>query len=183
MTIAPEIDSIEMMSLLSARVEQQDLMLRRLGDLLQTISTVKNPPSCSDDTIVDSKTAFPAPKAAKSRDNTSDIELLRAAAETIPSIVVGVCSAGDVRVWSGGATRVFWWTRHEVIGASPYFVPRDKWEEHHRLIREAHRGGVMREVKTSRLRKDGVSVPVWMSVAPSRCGGAVFVFQKQRSES
>jgi PAS domain S-box-containing protein len=168
---APPVEAL--LAELAARVEQQDEKLRRLDATLRALARLPDSTPPTSAVLVDTSKAASAPTVpawpVRSPASGSEAELLRAAVELSGEAIVGVDAAGVVRVWNAAAARLFGWTAAEVLGGPPPFLPDDKADEHADLLR-----GGRADVVTVRRRKDGGLVPVRLTAAPARGGGAVF---------
>ncbi len=93
-------------------------------------------------------------------------ETLRAIVQSSPSAVVAVNLDGNLTLWNEAAVRMFGWRPEEVLGRPLATVPFEKKHEHLELRMRATRGESISDVETRRIRKDGSSIDVRISVAP-----------------
>jgi len=74
---------------------------------------------------------------------------------------------GTVLSWNGGAERLYGYTRAEMLGASRIF-PQEPRNEQSEFLERLRAGKPIPQFETTRVRKDGSSVQVLLSVSPIR---------------
>jgi two-component system CheB/CheR fusion protein len=76
---------------------------------------------------------------------------------------------GTIRTWNRGAERLYGYTGDEAVGRSVgMIVPEDRTEESATITTRLRRGEIIEQLETERVRKDGQSVPVALTVSPVR---------------
>lgn len=92
---------------------------------------------------------------------------LAAFIESASDAVVGVSAAGLITGWGEGATRLFGYSRAEVLGQHvTVLAPADRAGEPGALIKRALSGERIEPVETERVTKDGRLLNVLLSAAP-----------------
>src|SRR5258706_39939 len=80
--------------------------------------------------------------------------------------IIGLDLDGHIRSWNRGAERIFGFSADEILGESLLrLVPADRVEEERRRLKEVRQGGVGR-FEAVRLRKDGRSIEVSLTISP-----------------
>ena len=81
--------------------------------------------------------------------------------------IIGKTTDGVVVFWNEAAERLYGYDAHEMIGHEiSILIPPDRPHELSRLMARVQSGETVREFRTERLRKDGTSVAVSITVAP-----------------
>jgi PAS domain S-box-containing protein len=93
---------------------------------------------------------------------------LTAIIDASPLAVVATDLEGRVTRWSPAATRVFGWTETEVLGKPNPLVPPHLAEEYGQRFGRAVTGDASIGIETERVRKNGTTIPVSVSVGPLR---------------
>ncbi len=76
---------------------------------------------------------------------------------------------GVITFWNPAAERMFGWTAGEVIGKSiTIIVPEDRLAEEAGVLEQLRRGQSIEHYETIRVRKDGVEIPIALTVSPIR---------------
>jgi PAS domain S-box-containing protein len=92
---------------------------------------------------------------------------LVAIVESSDDAIVSEDLQGVLTGWSKGAQRLFGYTADEAIGqAGSMLTPRDRAHESIEVIGRIRRGESMHHFETVRLRKDGTSVDVSLTISP-----------------
>src|SRR6476620_9400139 len=102
-------------------------------------------------------------------DDPEPVDQLSALLESLEDAVIGTDLRGIITSWNSGAERLFGYLSDEAIGqpiASIY--PSGKLDEADQILRRIERGERLRDLDTVRRRKDGVNIPVSMTVTPVR---------------
>ncbi len=83
--------------------------------------------------------------------------------------VVGVTREGVVKSWNHAAESLFGYSASEIVGR-PVAILGSCEDRHQKVdtIRRVRAGGVVRNVRTVRIAKDGRRIPVLLTVAPIR---------------
>ncbi len=91
---------------------------------------------------------------------------LEAVLEASPLAISLMDGNGVVQLWNSAATRLFGWTREEVLGRLTPTVPPEKRAEFQDNLRRSMRDEPLKGQETVRWRKDGqrVDVALWSSV-------------------
>jgi PAS domain S-box-containing protein len=100
---------------------------------------------------------------------------LTAIIDASPLAVVATDLTGRVTRWSPAATRMFGWTEKDVVGSPNPLVPPHLADEYDRRFARAVSGDASIGAETERLRKDGTSVPVSVSVGPLRSANGTII--------
>ena len=94
---------------------------------------------------------------------------LAAIVDSSDDAIIGKTLDTIIRSWNAGATRIFGYEPHEIIGKSVYtLIPPDRHDEEPVIIGRLSRGERVDHFETVRLRKDGSLVEVSLSVSPIR---------------
>lgn len=103
--------------------------------------------------------------------STANEELARLAAIVTASedAIVSVDTGGRVLTWNPAAERLFGYSAEEIVGQPKMLVvPEDFQESHRNLFAHAMLGESFSHHRTARRRKDGVVIPVDLTVSPLR---------------
>ncbi|HYO18206.1 MAG TPA: PAS domain S-box protein [Dermatophilaceae bacterium] len=82
---------------------------------------------------------------------------------------------GIITSWNPAAERMFGYSGQEVVGKSiKILAPEDQLEAHNAILATVGQGEAVQDIESVRLRKDGTSIPVHLTVSPIRdADGAV----------
>lgn len=81
--------------------------------------------------------------------------------------IIGKTLQGIITSWNRGAEKLFGYTAGEAVGKSILFlIPPDRLDEEKSIISRIAAGEYVQHYETIRLRKDGCSVPVSITVSP-----------------
>ncbi len=98
-------------------------------------------------------------------------DYLTAIVESCPDAIYGEDRNGLITSWSRGAEELFGYPASEVFGwRSARLIAEDHWDEHEVVLRRALAGDVHDHVDMGIRRRDGVVVPVVLTVSPIRDG-------------
>jgi PAS domain S-box-containing protein len=76
---------------------------------------------------------------------------------------------GTIISWNRGAERLFGFTAAEIVGRSiRLIIPPDRQAEEDQVLARVRQGEVLEHFETLRLRKDGTTVPIALTVSPIR---------------
>ena len=94
---------------------------------------------------------------------------LAAIVDSSDDAIIGKTLDTIIRSWNTGATRIFGYEPHEIIGKSVYtLIPPDRHDEEPVIVGRLSRGERIDHFETVRVRKDGTLVDVSLSVSPIR---------------
>jgi len=94
---------------------------------------------------------------------------LAAIVESASDAIASINREGMVLSWNPGCERLFGYRAEEIIGHSVQrLFPPGRMEEENRIIERVHRGELVEHFETERLRKDGSTVPVELTLSPIR---------------
>jgi PAS domain S-box-containing protein len=94
---------------------------------------------------------------------------LAAIVDSSDDAIIGKTLDTIIRSWNSGATRIFGYEPHEIIGKSVYtLIPPERHDEEPAIIGRLSRGERVDHFETVRVRKDGSFVEVSLSVSPIR---------------
>jgi PAS domain S-box-containing protein len=83
--------------------------------------------------------------------------------------IVSKTLGGIIVSWNPAAEQMFGWTAGEVVGKSiTIIVPEDRLDEERHVIEQLRRGQSIDHYETLRVRKDGVQIPISLTVSPIR---------------
>jgi PAS domain S-box-containing protein len=100
-----------------------------------------------------------------------EISLHRLAAivESSDDAIVAKDLDGVITEWNAGAQRIFGYAAAEVIGRPiTIIIPADRWTEEPRILERIRNGERVEHFETIRKRKDGVEIPVSLTISPIR---------------
>jgi two-component system cell cycle sensor histidine kinase/response regulator CckA len=101
---------------------------------------------------------------------------LAAIVDSIDDAVMNVALDGTILSWNPGAERMFGYSADEAIGAPTIgLVPPALRHEQERLLDRVRQGEKVVHHETSRIRRDGRTIPVEVSMSPVRDAGGVIV--------
>ena len=92
---------------------------------------------------------------------------LQALIQASPLAIVVLDVDAKVKLWSPAAEDIFGWADHEVLNRPLPIISLDKEDAFHATLDAAWRGNVLTGFETCRERKDGSSVHISVSAAPS----------------
>jgi PAS domain S-box-containing protein len=94
---------------------------------------------------------------------------LAAIVQSSDDAIVSKTLDGVITSWNAAATRMFGYAPEEVIGRSiTIIIPEDRREEEIRVLAAIRRGESIEHFETIRVRKDGTSIPISLTVSPVR---------------
>jgi PAS domain S-box-containing protein len=116
-------------------------------------------------------------QAASERDlRTERDSLFSAVVESSNEAIITKLLDGTITSWNGAAERLFGYTAAEAIGRHiSLIVPPDRRDEIRIIIERIGRGEPIAHYETSRMRKDGSTVDVSLSISPIRTASGKIV--------
>lgn len=92
---------------------------------------------------------------------------LAAIVEASEDAIVGKSNDGRIIFWNRGAELMYGYTAQEAVGQSiSLIIPPDRKDEITQIIERLQRGEVIKQYETTRLRKDGRTISVLITIAP-----------------
>jgi PAS domain S-box-containing protein len=109
------------------------------------------------------------PTPAQWRQSSEKDSLLAAIVACSDDAIISKTPDGIITTWNAGAERIFGFSAGEAIGRSiNLIIPPDKVEEEANLLAGLGRNSGVRQLQTTRLRKDGQPVHTSLTVSPLR---------------
>ena len=97
------------------------------------------------------------------------IGLLASIVDSSDDAIVSKTLEGVITSWNAGAERLFGYTAKEAIGQHiSMIIPRDRLDEETRILTRLNQGGRIEHFDTIRVRKDGTTLDVSLSISPVR---------------
>jgi two-component system CheB/CheR fusion protein len=101
------------------------------------------------------------------RRSEAHVRRLSSIVETSADAILAKDLDGTITAWNGGAERMYGWTAREVLGRHvSIIVPPGGEDEVKRVMERVRRGVSIEPYETTRVRKDGSRVDVWLTVSP-----------------
>jgi PAS domain S-box-containing protein len=111
-----------------------------------------------------------------SRRAADSIRRLAAIVESSDDAIIGIDLAATITSWNRGAERVFGYTPEEVVGQSvTVLIPAGREDEEPRILARIRAGERIEHYETIRRRKDGVHLPISLTVSPIRNAEGVII--------
>lgn len=102
--------------------------------------------------------------------------LLAAIVNSSDDAIVSKTLDGTITSWNAGAERVFGYTPAEIIGQSVFkLIPADRRDEEPKIIERLKKGERVDHFETVRVRKNGESFPVSLTISPVRSRSGAIV--------
>ncbi len=99
---------------------------------------------------------------------------LAAIVESSDDAIIGKTLDGIITSWNTGAQRIFGYAADEIIGKPiTILIPRDLWNEETDILRRLRSGDRVDHYETTRLRKDGSTILVSLTISPIRDASGV----------
>ncbi|MGJ0385136.1 response regulator [Paenarthrobacter nicotinovorans] len=106
---------------------------------------------------------------SKVAERTAELEGLGAIVNSSGDAIVGESLDGVITSWNPGAEKIFGYPASEVIGRKgDFFIPAAAQEEERRAMDVTARTGDVQNYETQRLRGDGTTIPVSVTLSPVR---------------
>ncbi|HXD72652.1 MAG TPA: ATP-binding protein [Vicinamibacterales bacterium] len=100
--------------------------------------------------------------------------LLQALVESSDDAIVSKDLDGTIMSWNPAAARMFGYSPEEAIGQSiRIIIPADRQDEETAVLDSVRRGQKIEHYETIRQRKDGMTLPISLTVSPIRSDGAI----------
>ena len=131
---------------------------------------------------MDRKESIPADKANSA--TPSDAERwLAAIVESSDDAIIGKNLDGIITSWNSGAQRIFGYSSDEAIGKPiTILIPQNLWAEETEILERLRNGGRIDHFETSRVRKDGSTIAISLTISPIRdASGAIIRRLKNRA--
>lgn len=97
------------------------------------------------------------------------IGLLASIVDSSDDAIISKTLEGIITSWNAGAERLFGYTAKEAIGQHiSMIIPRDRLEEETRILARLNQGGKIDHFDTIRVRKDGTTLDISLSISPVR---------------
>jgi PAS domain S-box-containing protein len=107
--------------------------------------------------------------ASERQQHTERERLLSAVVESSNDAIITKALDGRITSWNRAAEQLFGYSAQEAVGRPvDIIVPRDRRAEVHNILDRVGRGERIEHYETSRVRKDGRSLDVSLSVSPIR---------------
>jgi PAS domain S-box-containing protein len=104
------------------------------------------------------------------------IGLLASIVDSSDDAIVSKTLEGVITSWNGGAERLFGYTAKEAIGQPiSMIIPADRRNEETRILARLRQGQPIDHFDTVRLRKDGTTVEISLSISPVRDGAGKII--------
>ena len=99
---------------------------------------------------------------------------LAAIIESSDDAIIGKNLDGIITSWNSGAQRIFGYAANEVIGKPvTILIPEALWDEETEILKRLRSGERVDHYETTRLRKDGSSIIVSLTISPIRDASGV----------
>jgi len=99
---------------------------------------------------------------------------LAAIVELSEDAIIELTPQGIVRSWNAGATAMYGYPPHEMIGESiTRLIPAERTAERASIVARLHRREPVHRLRTRRRRKDGTVLDVSVSITPIQVGGSI----------
>jgi PAS domain S-box-containing protein len=96
-----------------------------------------------------------------------DILRLASIVESSDEGIIGLTPEGIIMDWNRGAEKIYEYSKAEIIGKSVMqLIPQDKMEEINDILLKISQGVSVTDCETLRLKKDGQTINVYLTVSP-----------------
>ncbi len=104
---------------------------------------------------------------AESRRGAAALARVASIVESSDDAIMATALDGTILTWNAGATRVYGYTAEDVIGRSVAILsPPDRQDEVPKMLERLARGARIESFETVRMRKDGHSIAVSLTISP-----------------
>jgi len=105
------------------------------------------------------------------QDNLKTRRYLEGLIQSVGEAIISFSHDGRILTWNAAAEQIFGFTRSEIVGHSiQQLTPTHRAGELDQIIAQVGKGQIVRDVPTSRLRKDRTEFPATVTYAPIRGG-------------
>jgi PAS domain S-box-containing protein len=105
------------------------------------------------------------------QDNLKTRRYLEGLIQSVGEAIISFSHDGRILTWNTAAEQIFGYARSEIVGHSvQQLMPPHRSGELEQVIAQVSKGQIVRDVPTSRLRKDKTEFPVTVTYAPIRGG-------------
>jgi PAS domain S-box-containing protein len=109
------------------------------------------------------------------RTTTADL-LLAAIVNSSDDAIISKRLDGTITSWNAGAQRLFGYTPEEIVGQSIFrLIPADRRDEEPRIIKRLRNGERVEHFETIRIKKNGESFPISLTISPVRNRDGIIV--------
>lgn len=153
--------------------------LRRGEDLHHFPAEIRCRDGSSRFVLIDSTSRFKGERLIDSRCVTHDVteqnrtveaaSLLAAIVDSSHDAIISKDLTGRITSWNASAERMFGYTSAEAVGRSiRMIIPADRQAEEDEVLRRIHLGERVEHFETVRVRKDGSTINVSLTISPVR---------------
>jgi two-component system, cell cycle sensor histidine kinase and response regulator CckA len=154
-------------------IRDEEIRVRKDGSMVQ-VSLSLSPVRDADGHIIGASTIAHDITDRKRAETLR--ELLAAVVESSDDAIIGKSMDGTITSWNAGAERLFGYSPFEALGKSVLLlVPPERVREESEIMARIKRGERVDHFETVRLRKDGQSVDISVTVSPIRNNRGVIV--------
>ncbi len=149
------------------RVEHFESVRRRKdGLIIDVVMSVS--PVCSASGKIAGASEVARDISERKRVAASDL-LLAAIVNSSDDAIISKNLDGTITSWNAGAERLFGYAPEEIVGQSVFkLIPEDRKDEEPKIIERLRKGERVDHFETIRIRKDGKSIPISLTISPVR---------------
>jgi PAS domain S-box-containing protein len=140
------------------------------GEAIGTIWVVSHDKTCrfdAEDLRMMTNLGTFAAAAYQTQLSLNQAQRIASIVDTSADAIVSKNLDGTITTWNQGATRLFGYMAEEIIGRNvSILIPPDRQDEERAIIERIQRGERIEHYETIRRRKDGILVPISLSVSP-----------------
>ncbi len=105
------------------------------------------------------------------QDNLKTRRYLEGLIQSVGEAIISFSHDGRILTWNAAAEQIFGYARSEIVGHSvQQLAPASCAGELEQVVAQVGKGQIIRDIPTSRLRKDGTEFPATVTYAPIRGG-------------
>jgi PAS domain S-box-containing protein len=102
-------------------------------------------------------------------DNLKTRRYLEGLIQSVGEAIISFSADGRILTWNAAAEQIFGYPRAEIVGRTiQQLTPRERAGELEQAVAQVAKGQTLRDVATTRLRKDGTEFPASITYAPIR---------------